>query len=80
MTGRELIIYILENNLEDKPVWENGILLGCMTENDAALKFGVGIATIKAWVELNMIPSIKIGTVVYIPANAQNPIEEVRHA
>lgn len=80
MTGRELIIYILENNLEDKPVWENGSFLGFMTENDAATKFGVGIATVRAWIELDMVPGIKIGTTVYIPANTPSPIEEARHA
>ena len=78
MTGRELIIYILENNLEEKPVWENGNFLGFMTEMDAAIKFGVGVATIRVWYELGMIQGFKIGDMIYIPANITNPIKGVR--
>ena len=67
MTGRDLIIYILKNNLEDKPVFENGRLLGFMREVEAAVKFEVGIATIKAWVEMGILHGIKIGNEIYIP-------------
>lgn len=69
MTGRDLIIYILENNLEDQSVFENGELLGFMSIEMAALKFGVGTSTIKVWIDLRIIPGIKIGDKLYIPAN-----------
>lgn len=71
MLGRDLIIYILQNNLEDSPVFEDGKLLGFMNEDEAAIKFGVGSATIKIWVELDMLDGVKIGDRLYIPADAK---------
>lgn len=68
MTGRDLIIYILENGLENEPVFENGKLLGFMTVPETALKFGVGSATVSLWCQLNIIPCIEIGEIIYIPA------------
>ena len=75
MTGRDLIIYILENGLEDEPVWNNGALLGYMSDLAAAIKFSVSMATIKAWVTLGHLEGIYIGGKLYIPANAKNPLE-----
>ena len=69
MTGRDLIMYILENKLEDQLVFDNGELIGFMSVEMAALKFGVGIETVKVWSDLNIIQSIKIGDKLYIPAN-----------
>ena len=69
MTGKDLIIYILENNLEDEEVFKDGELLGFMSVELAALKFGVGTSTIKVWLDLNIIQGIKIGDKFYIPAN-----------
>lgn len=71
MTGRELIIYILSNGLEDEQVYENGKLLGFITPSEAAVKFEVGLATILAWAKLGMLDSVEIGGELYIPANAQ---------
>ena len=69
MTGRELIIYILQNGLEDKPIFENGELLGFMNVQQTALKFGVGEYTVRTWYDLGMIQGVKIGTDIYIPVN-----------
>lgn len=69
MTGRDLIIYILQNNLEDKPVFENGKLLGFMNVDETALKFGVGRATIELWYALGVLKGIEIGNEIYIPSN-----------
>ena len=74
MTGRELIIYILQNDLLDTPVYENGSLLGFMTVIEAAAKFQVGLATIYTWASLGFIPSARIGEDLYIYVNAVNPI------
>lgn len=71
MTGRDLVIYILQNNLEDKPVFEDGKLLGFMNINEAALKWGVGTATIKLWFDAKIIDGFKIGEEIYIPVNAE---------
>ena len=66
MTGRELIVYILQNNLEDEIVVENDIFFGMMTEKEASIKFGVGEATIRAWYELGALHGIKIGNSIFI--------------
>lgn len=71
MTGRDLIIYILSNGLEDEPVFKDGKVLGFMTEVEAALKFNVGIATIGVWCDCNMIDHVLIGKELYIPVNAE---------
>ena len=60
MTGRDLIIYILENNLE------NEILINIMTVEEAASKYEVGPATIKLWYKLDTISGIKIRDELYI--------------
>ena len=67
MTGRELILYILKNNLEDKQVIENGKIVGFMTEVEAAERMNVGIATIITLADMDLIPSVKIGDCLYIP-------------
>lgn len=66
MTGRELIVYILQNNLEDEIVIENDIFFGMMTEKEASVKFGVGEATIRTWYELGILHGIKIGNSIFI--------------
>lgn len=71
MTGRDLIIYILKNNLEDKPVFENGHLLGFMTMEEASVKSGYGVETVKALVHLKQLDCIKIGDEILIPMDAE---------
>ena len=70
VTGRELIIYILENGLEDKQIYEDGKIIGFITATEAAEKFKVGLATIKVWVNEGTLDGIRIGEELYIPANA----------
>lgn len=71
MTGRELIIYILNNNLEDEPVYENGRLFGFMTVEQAAAKMGVGPEAIKVWVRLGRLSCVTIGDTMFIPVDAE---------
>ena len=73
MTGKDLIVYILVNDLEDVPVYENGRFMGFMTDSEAAEKFEVGTATIRAWIEQGLLYGVKIGDTMYIPQNATNP-------
>lgn len=75
MTGRELIIHILQNNLEDKEVFENGRLLDFITDGEAAAKLGVGVQTIRLWVARDKIPGVIFDTPCYIPANAVSLIK-----
>lgn len=70
MTGRELIMYILKNGLENEPVSSGGRFLGFMTAEEAAVRFGVGVATIEAWVDYGWIMCIRIGDAMYIPKDA----------
>ena len=42
MTGRELIMYILQNGLEDKQIFENNKLIAHLTVEEFAVKYGVG--------------------------------------
>ena len=74
MKGRDLILYILANGLEDEPVFENGRLLGFMTIDEAALKFEVGAATVRVWINEGMLYGIKIGEEIYIPADSEKPV------
>ena len=65
MTGKDLIIYILQNNLENENVIKNGVFLWFMTAEEAAVEFGVGVATIKAWYEVGLLPGVKIGDSIF---------------
>lgn len=75
MTGKELIIYILSNNLEDEPVVKDGIPIGFMLAEDVAKKMNVGIATVCAWLVQGQLPSVLIGNTFYIPANFESPLK-----
>lgn len=76
MTGRELIVYILENGLENEPIFKNGKPIGFITHIEAAKKFGVGAATIKVWSDRGYIQSLRIEDVIYIPANAEPHLDK----
>lgn len=74
MTGRDLIIYILSNGLENEPVIQNGSILGFMTVAEAAEKMNVGFASIFAMIDLNVIDGMKIGNMWFVSSNS---IQEV---
>lgn len=76
MTGKELIQYILDNNLEDKPVFKNGNLIGYISAEETAKKFDVGTATVKVWYQLGAIDGFKIGEQLFIAANAKPKIKK----
>lgn len=79
LTGRELIIYILENNLEDEPIFEDGKIIGFMNETDAAVKFGVGTATIRVWINEGLLDGFRVGESILIPRNSKNPKEIINN-
>lgn len=66
MTGRELIVYILANHLEDTQMFSNDKIVGLMTEDETATKMSVGPATVRTWYELGYLKGIKINNKVYI--------------
>ena len=73
MTGRDLILYVLENRLEDEVVIKDGIFVWLMDENEAAVKFGVGVPTVKAWYVTGMLDGTKIGDHLYFLRNVSDP-------
>jgi hypothetical protein len=73
MTGKELILYILQNNLEDTIVLEDCFFVGFMTEEQAAVKFTVGIATIRAWYQCRMLEGTKYGDSLYFRKDVADP-------
>lgn len=81
MTGRELIMYILENHLEDEPVFQNGAFVGYVSDVKFAEMLGVGVATVRAWIMMGRIKdAIMIGDVMFVPAIYINTLKsEVKH-
>lgn len=73
VTCKDWMIYILENNLVNAPLYSDGKLLGFMSTLETAVKFEVGEATVRLWVQLGKLDSVKIGNVTYIPAWSKNP-------
>jgi hypothetical protein len=73
MTGKELILYILQNNLEDTIVLDGAFFVGFMTEEEAAVKFGVGVAQIRAWYICKMLKGNKIGDSLYFRKDVADP-------
>ena len=68
MTGRDLIIYILANGLEDEPVVKDGSFIGFMSVEKFAVLNEVGIETVRAWIDLGMVKSVQVGDKFYILA------------
>lgn len=60
MTGRDLIIYILQNQLEDTEILTDSNHM-FLTVEEAAVKYGTGIATVKAMIDQNVLKGMKIG-------------------
>jgi hypothetical protein len=76
MTGRDLIIYILSNGLENEPIVKDGKLMGFMTVEEAACKMRVGVATIHVWIYQRLLDFVSIGDAIYIPANSISPLQD----
>ena len=77
MTGRELIVYILTNHLEDEPVFADGKFIGLMTIEEAAAKFDVGVSTIITWYTRDEIDGVILGNALFICKNAKRPHETI---
>lgn len=74
MIGRDLILYILQNHLEDEPVFKDGTFIGFMNLGKAAEKFNVGVETVKIWYQLGYIDGIKIDNDIFIKAGCESPL------
>lgn len=74
LTGRDLIVYILENNLEnEKVVDEKGRFLGFVTEEEAAARLNVGVEAIVVMYSMGMLNGIKMGDHLYFPNDFSDP-------
>ena len=69
MTGRDLIIYILKNGLEDEPIYKDGRFVGMLTIDEAAVKKQVGPATIQSWIDLGFMSGIAVKPGIFVPAD-----------
>ena len=67
MTCRELVIYILENHLEDEPILNDaGTIVGFTSIDEAAVELGVGIPTIYALISQSDLDYIVIGGTPFV--------------
>ena len=79
MTGKELVMYILQNDLENEIVIKDGIFIWLMDEEEAAAKFNVGVSTIRAWYICRMLSGTKIGDRLYFLRNVNDPRKDDKH-
>lgn len=70
MTGRDLILYILQNQLEDEPVFKDGKFIGFVTAGEAAVTLKVGIPTVLVLIGQNKLEGYLIGDQMYVPVSA----------
>lgn len=73
MLGRDLVTFIMKNNLLDTDVFEDGKLIGYISEEEAGTKFGVGAATIRVWVNQGRLNGLRINDTVYIQYDSEDP-------
>ena len=66
MTGREFMLYILRNNLENEPIIKDGKLIGSLSIDEVAVEFNVGRATVKTWIDVGLVDGFKIGNETFI--------------
>jgi len=69
MTGKELIFYILNNNLTNIPVFMDNRILGLLTIEQAAIKRNVGTATITAYIMMKRVDFITVNGMTFIIDN-----------
>lgn len=66
MTGRELMLFILENHLEDVVIFDGENFRGFVTLDEAAVMLNYGIHTVKALYEMGKIPGFAMNGTAYI--------------
>lgn len=76
-TGRDLILYILENRLEDKPINDVCCLKNFISVKKAAVRYNVGEETIKTWFALGVLGGIQIGDTIYISPTKNEAVRKM---
>lgn len=73
VTGRDLIIYIMQNNLEDE------VVIDTMSEGEAAIKFGVGVHSIRVWYKLGLLKGFEFNGHLVILRDSTDPRKRDKH-
>lgn len=73
MTGKDLIIYILQNDLENEDLFSDGRFLGLLTVEEMAAQLEVGAATILTWYDLGILDGVNIGGTIFFPKRRRRP-------
>ena len=76
MTGRDLIVYILENGLENEPVFKDGSFIGFISARRAAVMLDTGVETIHAMIKLGQLDSVWVNGGTFIPADLRSPSDK----
>ena len=74
MTGRELIIYILENHLEDEPVFKDGVFVGFVSIGKAAEEMNMGLASMDVMIDMYGVDYIHTDSGIYLPFNYKSQL------
>ncbi len=72
MTGKELILYILQHDLENEVVIKDGVFVWFIDENTIAKKYGVGKETVRAWNKLGFLNGFEINGTLYFTDDSIN--------
>lgn len=75
VTGKDLIIYILKNNLEHEQINLDNGFFNFLTVKEAAAKFNVGEATVRIWHQLGAIDGLMLGETLYISPDAKPKVD-----
>lgn len=78
MTGKELMLFILENNLTDVELLPDETFLVCvedmfLTKEEAACKLGIGIESLCCMYKLNLISGVVINGEIFFPKDVKLP-------
>lgn len=67
MTCKELVIYILENNLLNEPVFDGERFVGFITDGDAAEELKIGPASLDVLLNIYEVECVDINGVRFVP-------------
>lgn len=76
MTGMELIMHIIENNLINEPVFKDDKFIGFLHEEEVAKRFDVGTATIRVLVNMDKLEGIRVNGKLYISISSIKKYEK----
>lgn len=79
MNGRELVVLIMQNNLEEIDIFSEDFLGALMpTVESVAARFNVGVATVEVWLEDDCLEGVVFDGVTYIFPDSLKKFIEIR--